>query len=244
MAMPPLLDTSARRAALVAAALAAWPADARGADTDSSARPPALEGRTGCELWVGTVSGNDPSVLVEALICEGMNGAVTGQLQWSSLKSGYSIRDIAGDWKGRDALRLHDTKMAVSKPNPGWVFCLVDSYELTRNGDKLTGFYTSKKCSDRATVALTKKAVPAAPLPPEPSPSEPSPSEPMPSDLDPRADAEPAKPTTPPSACACRSVGAEANDARGAALLAGAALVSCARRKRARSRAAMSRASS
>jgi len=147
------------------------------ADSPSSARPPALEGRTGCELWVGTVSGNDPSVLVEALICEGMNRAVTGQLQWSSLTSGYSVRDISGSWsEGRAKLSLRDTKIAVNKPNPTWVFCQVDQYDLSRTGDKLDGSYRSEKCHDTARVKLTKKLQPEVALPPavdDPAPSQP-----------------------------------------------------------------------
>jgi hypothetical protein len=158
------------QASLSLALLSTLPAGALAADTQSSARPPALEGRTGCELWVGTVSGNDPSVLVEALVCEGINGAVTGQLQWSSLQSGYSIRDVAGSWsEGHAKLTLHDTKLVVNKPKPGWVFCEVDQYDLARTGDKLDGSYRSQKCHDTATVKLAKKAqqpevAPAAPV--------------------------------------------------------------------------------
>lgn len=164
-------------AVLPALLLASQGSSAVAADTQSSVRPPALEGRTGCELWVGTVSGNDPSVLVEALICEGMNRAVTGQLQWSSLTSGYSVRDISGNWSEDHAkLSLHDTKIVVNKPNPTWVFCAVDQYDLTRAGDKLAGSYRSQKCNDTAAVRLTKKVQPEIALPPpvdDPAPSEP-----------------------------------------------------------------------
>lgn len=215
----------------VAQALAPSPANA--ADTTSSARPPALEGKTGCELWVGKVSGNDPSVLVEALICDGLNGSVSGQLQWSSLQSGYSIRDIAGSWLSRDKVVLHDTKMAVSKPNPGWVFCPVDSYELTRSGDQLNGFYISKKCSDRATVALTKKASPPVvvpPAPPEPEVVTPDP-----------ATEPPSRRPADKSSCACEAPAAPPGGAWLAALVL--PVVSCARRRRARSRATRSRGS-
>lgn len=201
-------------------------------DTQSSARPPPLEGRTGCELWVGKVSGNDPSVLIEALLCEGMDGAVSGQLQWSSLESGYSIRDIAGRREG-DKLHLHDTKMPVAKPNPGWVFCAVDSYELTRSGDQLNGTYLSKKCNDRATVALTKKG---APTPAQSA----SPDRDPVADMDPAPQSEPmrdAKPET--SSCACRTSPNEASSREAAAAFLACALVSFARR--ARSRAATRR---
>jgi hypothetical protein len=217
---------------LLAVASLLWPGVAIARDTGSSARPPALEGKTGCELWVGKVSGNDPSVLVEALICEGMNGAVSGQLQWSSLQSGYSIRDIAGNWQGRDKLSLHDTKMTVSKPNAGWVFCTVDAYELSRTGDQLNGSYVSRKCNDRATVTLTKKAAP----PVAPGPAEPEPVEPEPA----RAIEESERPKER-SSCACEAPHARAHDA-GSPLLA-LALVSCVRRWRGRSHAAKPRAS-
>jgi MYXO-CTERM domain-containing protein len=212
--------------------LASAPSPARAADTESSGRPPALEGRTGCELWVGKVSGNDPSVLVEALICEGINGAVTGQLQWSSLQSGYSIRDIAGSWKGSDKLNLHDTKIAVSKPNPGWQFCQVDSYDLTRSGDQLRGSYHSQKCNDRASVTLTKKAVQPS-LPPAVPEAEQNPVEPAPEAT--RGEEAPSA----KSSCACRTAGEDARDGSCAAFFA-LALLRLARRRRARSLAASS----
>jgi hypothetical protein len=225
---------TSRPIGLLAFASMLWPLAANAKDTDSSARPPALEGKSGCELWVGKVSGNDPSVVVEALICEGMNGAVTGQLQWSSLQSGYSIRDIAGSWQGRDKLSLHDTKMAVSKPNAGWVFCTVDAYELSRTGDQLNGSYTSRKCNDRATVTLTKKAAPPVVVPP--APAEPEAAEPEPA----RAIEESTRPQKE-SSCACEAPRAAAHEA-GLPLLA-LALVSCARRWRGRSHAAKPRGS-
>lgn len=217
---------------LLAIAMSLSPGLARAADTSSSARPPALEGRTGCELWVGKVSGNDPSVLVEALICEGMNGVVSGQLQWSSLESGYSIRDIAGTWQGRDKLSLHDTKMTVSKPNPGWVFCAVDAYTLARTGDQLNGSYTSRKCNDNATVTLTKKVAPSV-LPA--APSEPDAIAPATPET---READAAKPQ---SSCACEVSRVATVDV--ASMPVALALVSFARRRRRRCRAARPRAS-
>jgi MYXO-CTERM domain-containing protein len=228
----PLARASVR---LVAVAVLLSSGLGRAADTSSSARPPALEGRTGCELWVGKVSGNDPSVLVEALLCEGMNGEVSGQLQWSSLESGYSIRDIAGRWQGKGTLSLHDTKMTVSKPNPGWVFCTVDSYDLVRTGDQLNGSYTSRKCNDRASVALTKKA---APPPVIPAPSEIEPAAPDRANEDERAPERRQR----DSSCACETPHAAPSELAAAAPLALLALVSLSRR-RSRCRAAKPRAS-
>ncbi len=224
-----------RLARLVAIAALGVCRSASAADTSSSARPPALEGRTGCELWVGKVSGNDPSVLVEALICEGMNGAVTGQLQWSSLESGYSIRGIAGNWQGSDKLSLHDTEMTVSKPNPGWVFCAVDAYELVRTGDQLNGSYTSKKCNDRATVALTKKAAP--PL------VSPAPRELEPAAAPEKEDERAAEPLKRESSCTCETPRAATRDVASAAPLVALAVVSLARRRRRRCPSAKSKAS-
>lgn len=126
-------------------------------------RPQPLEGKSGCDLWKGTVSGNDPSVLVELLVCESIGGGVTGQLQWSSLKSGYSIREIAGEWsKDRQKLLIHDTALVVDKPNFGWKFCTVDLYDLALTSKtRLLGTYTASKCPDTATVDLSLVERPA-----------------------------------------------------------------------------------
>src|SRR5229473_3460381 len=56
-----------------------------------SERPPPLEPQAGCELWHGTFSGNDPSVLVEARLCTDEQAGITGDVQWSSLVSGYNV---------------------------------------------------------------------------------------------------------------------------------------------------------
>ncbi len=194
------------------------------ARTEPAARPPPLEGRTGCELWVGTVSGNDPSVLVEALICEGIDGSVSGQLQWSSLTSGYSIRDISGQWsQSRDKLAMSDSRIVVNKPNPGWRFCTVDQYDLTLIAPtKLRGSYRSSACSDTAKVELDKKVVPA-PVPtlePE-EPSPPPASEPEAESRDPKQPAA--------SGCSCRS--AADDGAAGGSVLTALALLALTRRR-------------
>ena len=60
-------------------------------------RPPPLEPAPECSTWKGVVSGNDPSVEVEMKLCPS-GEAVTGMMQWSSLKSGWNRRAFEGRW--------------------------------------------------------------------------------------------------------------------------------------------------
>jgi hypothetical protein len=118
-------------------------------------RPPALMAQPGCELWRGTFSGNDPSVLVEASLCIDSSNFVKGVVQWSSLKSGYNVREVSGIRGPNGELSLSDTAFRVSRPRFGWWFCLIDHYALTLwEPDHLVGSYESHACRDYAKVDL------------------------------------------------------------------------------------------
>ena len=121
-------------------------------------RPAPLVAPEGCELWVGTVSGNDPSVKVELVLCPEGN-AVRGTLQWSSTLSGSNVRDVQGSWDAsRRSLTLRDLRVRDQHPEPGWRFCVVDDYRLTRTpGGALHGTYFSSACRDRARVRLQRR---------------------------------------------------------------------------------------
>jgi hypothetical protein len=120
-------------------------------------RPPPLTHLDGCELWRGTVSGNDPSVLTELRLCPSGADGLVGKLQWSSTTSGYSIREVEGTRRGTH-VELHDTRFAQYRPAGSWRFCLVDHYRLDQNGDHLDGSYDSAACRDHARVTLTRVA--------------------------------------------------------------------------------------
>lgn len=118
-------------------------------------RPPPLRPQSGCELWRGTFSGNDPSVLVEARLCTDDQNQVSGDIQWSSLRSGYNIRQVVGRRDLTRRLLLHDVRFRDSRPRPGWRFCLINKYVLDPEGrDRLVGSYDSAACSDHARVDL------------------------------------------------------------------------------------------
>lgn len=127
------------------------------APADALERPPALVHQEGCELWRGTVSGNDPSVLAELRLCPSAGNTLVGKLQWSSTTSGYSIREVTGTKTGTH-YELHDTAFAQYRPAPGWRFCLVDRYQLDQRGDHLDGTYLASACTDHARVTLTRVA--------------------------------------------------------------------------------------
>jgi hypothetical protein len=118
-------------------------------------RPPPLKEQRGCEVWYGTFSGNDPTVLVEARLCNDSQGAVGGVVQWSSLRSGYNIREVSGMRDAAGRLMLHDTQFMVNRPMNGWQFCLIDSYVLApQGGGEIIGSYESVACNDYASVDL------------------------------------------------------------------------------------------
>jgi hypothetical protein len=124
-------------------------------EQNDTARPPALPAQKGCELWRGTFSGNDPSVLVEARLCTDQEGHVSGLVQWSSLRSGYNVREVVGIRDTKGDFSLYDQGFREYRPKGQWVFCLIDRYTLTRDTpDKLTGRYSSRLCSDDAQVEL------------------------------------------------------------------------------------------
>lgn len=118
-------------------------------------RPPPLRPQAGCELWHGTFSGNDPSVLVEARLCTDDQNQVNGEIQWSSLRSGYNIRQVVGSRAPTRRLLLHDVRFRDSRPRAGWRFCLIDHYVLDPEGrDRLVGSYHSIACNDHARIDL------------------------------------------------------------------------------------------
>ena len=123
-------------------------------------RPPALAAQNGCELWHGTFSGNDPSVLVEARLCADQEGHVSGLVQWSSLRSGYNVREVVGIRDAKGDFSLYDQRFREYRPKEQWVFCLIDRYTLTRDTpDHLSGTYSSRLCNDDAQVELRRIGV-------------------------------------------------------------------------------------
>jgi hypothetical protein len=115
-----------------------------------------LQPQSGCELWRGTFSGNDPSVLVEASICSDDQNQVSGDIQWSSLRSGYNIRQVVGTRDPTQRLLLHDVRFRDSRPRAWWRFCLINKYVLDLKGrDRLVGSYDSSACNDHAKIDLS-----------------------------------------------------------------------------------------
>lgn len=141
-------------ASCIAAFVSILPTSAKGLE-----HPRQLNPQTGCELFVGTASGNDPSVRIGLRLCTDGAGAVTGQLQWSSLRSGWNVRDIAGSRTG-DRFQLRDLRVRKEQAEPGWRFCMVDEYALTLDEEQLTGRYHSTACDDRATMNLVRSDSP------------------------------------------------------------------------------------
>ena len=156
---------------------------------EQAPRPPPLPPEPGRELWRGTVRGNDPSVQVEARLCpEG--DRIVGMLQWSSTVSGWNRRSVEGAWEaGRTRLVMRDTAVVEQRPQPGWVFCTVDRYELSPTAPGvLDGTYDSAACRDHAITHLQLVSTDESPLPrtvDRPTPPAPPPTVPPPPPLRP-----------------------------------------------------------
>ncbi|MEZ4320308.1 MAG: hypothetical protein R3F61_22705 [Myxococcota bacterium] len=123
--------------------------------------PEALPEQAGCDRYEGTASGNDPTVRLVVVLCE-EGSAVTGQLQWSSLVSGWNVRDLEGGRDG-DVYTMRDVAIVEEKAEPGWRFCKIDRYSLRREGDAMQGDYRSLVCNDTAQIALARMGSAPAP---------------------------------------------------------------------------------
>lgn len=129
-------------------------------------RPRQLPDRAGCEHYRGTARGNDPSVQLDVVLCP-QGTDVSGDVQWSSLQSGWNLRRVSGTWDG-DALRMRDLKVIEAKPEPGWRFCEIDTYALVRTDGGLAGTYRSAACDDAAELTLTRVDAPTPSPGPQP----------------------------------------------------------------------------
>lgn len=165
--LPPVPTPRATRAALAALALAALAA------AGCAAKPPEskvtvptpgvrLIREPGCELYAGSVAGNDATMRIELLICPAEQG-IDGLVQFSSPVSGWSLRRATGGVGSDGILRLSDVRMLEYHPSDEWRFCLVDNYELRleRSEDGVytglaVGGYVSRACSDQARIALAR----------------------------------------------------------------------------------------
>ncbi len=126
--------------------------------------PPLMSHVDECERWVGTASGNDPTVRLQLRLCQEGDG-VAGHVQWSSRRSGWNVRRVRGARRRHPGgflarrggqVTLRDEALEVSRPNPGWRFCTIDRWQLREDGDSLVGRYDSAGCDDHAEVRLRR----------------------------------------------------------------------------------------
>jgi hypothetical protein len=119
-------------------------------------RPPDLGDQPGCALWVGRLTGNDPTGEAQLKLCARGPTHVDGEFQWSSLQSGWDRRALEGDWNAEHTeLTLHDTRMLESHPAEGWTLCVAERYTLRPGGTGvLLGGFWSEACQDHGTLTL------------------------------------------------------------------------------------------
>ena len=129
-------------------------------------RPDPLLDEAGCELWAGLASGNDPSMWVEFRLCPGEEHEIVGAVQFSSLISGWSIREIVGSRRIDGGFVLQELSFLEQRPAEHWMFCLVDEYQLSHvNANRLEGTYRAEGC-DSGTVTLDRVDPDNPPQPP------------------------------------------------------------------------------
>lgn len=171
-------------------------------------RPDPLPDEAGCDHYKGTSSGNDPSVTFDVVLCpheDKTAGKVEGKVQWSSLLSGWNVRKVEGQWTG-DQLSMKDLEIIEERPEPGFRFCTIDPYTLSKTDDGgLEGTYDAEDCDDDATVTLAAVAAPAGanatggavaePPTPREQADEPAGSKDEPTDASDASDDKPSKPS-------------------------------------------------
>lgn len=124
---------------------------------DDSRRPPPLEPPPSCELWRGSARGNDPTQVIEMILCS--NGTnVHGTFQTSSLNSGWSKRTFVGNVvRPQQELSLREERFVENRPNSGWRFCLIDRYQLVFSSPThFEADYHSEDCHDNGHISADR----------------------------------------------------------------------------------------
>jgi hypothetical protein len=132
-------------------------ASAQSVIDDQARRPPPLEPPPTCELWRGAARGNDPSQVIEMILCvEG--SSVRGTFQTSSLNSGWSKRTFVGTViEAGQRLSLREVVFVDNRPRPGWRFCLIDQYDLRfTSATHLESDYHSSACEDNGHISADR----------------------------------------------------------------------------------------
>lgn len=146
------------RRALLALSVLPLAAGAQGVVRERDPRHPApLSAALGCELWQGTVAGNDPRGEATLQLCtEGT--VVTGVFHWSSPEAGWDRRSLGGRWDAaRARFELRDTAMLEAHPAVGWRLCMADQYSLTLTPQgTLEGVFASHDCDDTGRLVLRR----------------------------------------------------------------------------------------
>jgi hypothetical protein len=138
---------------------------------DDPRRPPPLRAPPECQLFRGSARGNDPTQLVEMVLCVD-GSAARGTFQTSSLRSGWSKRSFVGAViEPRARLSLRETAFIDDRPNPRWRFCLIDRYDLRfTTATHVESDYHSSACRDDGHISMDLVEADAG----APSPSNPA----------------------------------------------------------------------
>ena len=109
-----------------------------------------------CHVFQGNAAGNDPTGSLEITLCR-EDRRVDGWLRWRG-QSGQSLSHLRGVVDARARVRLVDMEAIVDAPNPGWVFCYDDIYDLRFDADKnaLRGRFDSSACNDHGSIQLAR----------------------------------------------------------------------------------------
>lgn len=124
-----------------------------GRDAWRPAQPPVPEG---CSLWEGAREGDSADVLLELVLCDGIElDTVTGELQISG-DGEWSLRRVKGE-RVTGGLWLTDVEPVREGPTDGGRYCWVDDYHLDVPAqDWMEGTAFSVSCDEALQVVLER----------------------------------------------------------------------------------------
>ncbi len=130
--------------------------------------------RADCDTFQGKLTDRWPGESQVALtVCPDADDPdhVTGSFRYNDPDSGWDRRSLEGDWsEDHTRLTLHDVEMLEVHAKAGWRLCTADNYDLTVDGDTITGTFDSSDCTDWGNLDLARVSV-AAVAPVESAPA-------------------------------------------------------------------------
>jgi len=107
-----------------------------------------------CRSFDGGLSGNDPDAATTMVLCRS-DDRLYGRLRVEGA-SGVSVGELVGEVGPAGRVLLIDVDALVNDPQPGWMFCFDDLFDLRWDpvAQRLAGTYRSEQCDDTGTIVV------------------------------------------------------------------------------------------